>query len=402
MPTKLGKGGAGPEDFDPDTGEYTAGASISRRGDKYWVHGDLRSRQITKDEYDLYKSKGYKEEFDEDRKKKFRFYDDWSSISTKPTFYDKEGFEVEVDEAEMEKFFKDNITLSPDELRSKLGIWYSSSKIGARLFGEYKDMYLDVLEEHNKHKSEIADEYLNSIGKISDWDSKDNSQKLQYCNTESNYNNYQHSLNNRDNRRVYDMYTSNCQRCVMAWYLNYLGWNVEAMPYDGSDYQNQFGKAESNKILYRNQPKIGYEFYPGMTSFKGNWSYSGFNIPEGTKYDYHGKSGEWQTTQFKRIKDQVSKMPENSVCFCSVKWRGYNSSHVFIVHNIGGEVSFIDPQDNSDASKYFDKSKYEIEAKWTSLLRINDFSLNGDTLKEIVSKKGESRKLYDERHYKKI
>ena len=67
MPSKLGKGGQGPEDFDPDTGEYTAGSTISKRGNDYQVHGELRSRKITKDEYDLYKSKGYKEDFDTTR-----------------------------------------------------------------------------------------------------------------------------------------------------------------------------------------------------------------------------------------------------------------------------------------------------------------------------------------------
>lgn len=416
MPTKLGRGGSGPEDFDPDTGEYTAGSTISRRGNKYWVHGDLRSREITKEEYDLYKSKGYKDEFPtEAKKKKYKLYKQAYGYGTTPSFYDQDGFEFEVDEQDILDIL--NQDLDKDTLRRKLGeaalpgeSKATQSQVGLEILRDYNDEWLKIKREREaetfKPKIEAANKYLDNIGKrFENWDKIPVSEKLDYSNRDSNESNYKISRAQITNQRKYDMYTSNCQRCVAAWYLNMLGYDVEAMPYDGSDYFNQFGKAKSNYAIYKNAPRLGYEEY-GVKTFRSNWSYSAFNIPSETMYDYHGKEKEHQKTQHNTIYDLVSKSPDKSVYFCSVRWRGYNSSHVFVIYNDGGKPKFIDPQDNSDASRYFNKDAgYSIVAAETSLLRVNDFSLNGDLLPEIVRKRGEGKEEHDrenQENYKSI
>ena len=384
MPTKLGKGGKGLEDFDPETGEYTAGASISKRGDSYWVHGDLRSRKITKEEYDDFKTAGYKEDFDADTKH-YKLYKDWIGFKKEPTMYDSEGTEFNLDLNKLYDLFADT-SLTEDQLKYEVGKllipnnpdFYLGTMILRDYLDDYKRIRGEAFEKIFEQKSKKADEYLSTFQRFEPGNIATSSHL-------SNSRNYEISQKFKYNQEKYDMYTSNCQRCVMAWYLRFKGYNVEASPFE----------SEGNKILRKNRPtiKIKTDFGAMM---RQNWSYSGFNIPEDTYFDYAGKDGEWQSTQYKRIKDMVSKMPNQSVCFCSVKWRGCNEAHVFIVHNDNGYVSFIDPQDDSDASEYFDKSKHTIEARWTTLLRINDFSLNGEVLPYIVRKEGTAKNEYEE------
>lgn len=263
-------------------------------------------------------------------------------------------------------------------------------------------------ESQFKPRAEAAEQYLSTMPKISD-----DINKQWAADTGANYNNYNEArkvykygwddkgeYNPAKAKKLYDAYTSNCQRCVMAWFLRYQGYDVQASEYDGSDEYDNFSQTEnpSNYKIDRAAPKIkrsdGY--------IRRNWSFSGFNIPSDTVYDYNGKNKQWASTQLKEISKMVEDAGPGAVYFCSVNWRGYKAgAHVFVVHNENGKARFIDPQDNSDASKYFDKNRYGLITEDTTLLRVDKFTLNGDTLPDIV-KKYEEKPSMEEKVWKKI
>lgn len=321
------------------------------------------------------------------------------------TYSDKD-FDFELD---YNKVFEilNNPNLSKEQTIRKIGDLFgeyapgNNYELGAALFNKYfEDDYNQIIKEREnakfKSKIEAADKYLSGIDKIRE-------KSIHEANNYSNYHNYK--MVNReyahievqagwigdeyrsdwqvkviDNRDKYDEYTNNCQRCVMAWWLRYQGYNVEAMPWDGEN-------GKSNKILKQNTPRIGTN-----TGSHKDWTYAGFNIPHGTVFDYSGKDGERSATQFKNINEMVKQSKNGSVFFCSVSWRHTKSGHVFIVHNDNGNVRFIDPQDNSDASVYFSQKNKSGQSKIvpaeTTLLRVNDLTLNGDVLPQIVKECG--------------
>ena len=387
-----------------------------------WITTD-RGRHIfipkgeDKDEYikKFFDEEATDQKYEPSFDKGYKLYRNSYGYSKNPTFYDTVGIDVDVLDEDVSEIL--NSDLTEDQIKYKLGKLVAPDEsrtnqywIGISVLKDHVDEYNEILKERELKtfapKIQKAEEYLNSIGKrFENWDKIPTNEKLDYANFDSNYNNYELSRKFRFNQRKYDMYTSNCQRCVMAWYLNMLGYDVEAMPYDGDDFYNQFGSAKSNAILHRAAPVISYDTPGGGTGYKTNWSYAGFNIPRNTKFDYKAKEKEWASTQYKNLDKMVSESANGSVYFCSVKWRGHNSAHVFIIYNDNGKAKFIDPQDCSDASKYFDKNSYALETGETTALRVNDFTLNGDTINQIVRKKGEAKRLYDEeqaRDYKPI
>lgn len=309
--------------------------------------------------------------------------------------YDKYDIDLKHDEALK---ILNNPYLTLDKAKSLIGQLYGKDyQLGQLLYNTfYAEEYDEILTEREfskfKPRVEAADKYLSGMDKIQPKNTTEADNHSNYHNYERVNNEYAHieiqagwigdeyrsdwQVMVIDNREKYDEYTSNCQRCVMAWWLRYQGYNVEAMPWDGEN-------GESNKILKQNTPRIGTN-----TGSRKDWSYAGFNIPHGTVFDYAGKDGERSATQFKNINEMVKQSENGSVFFCSVSWRHTKLGHVFIVHNDNGNVRFIDPQDNSDASVYFSQKNKSGQSKIvpaeTTLLRVNDLTLNGDVLPQIV------------------
>lgn len=161
-------------------------------------------------------------------------------------------------------------------------------------------------------------------------------------------------------------YTWNCQRCVAAWYLRHLGYNVEAMPFDAERGFFSFPSGSSNAKV---------DSY--------GWSFAMFNRNELIQ-SFEGKNKQWASSQLKELTN-IAKNDGPGACYITrVSWRGADSSHVFIVYNDNNEVKFIDPQDNSDASKYFDPAQYTLVTNETKMTRIDKATLNGEVMKHIV------------------
>lgn len=301
-------------------------------------------------------------------------------------------------------------------LQTQYGITFNEADALYNAF--YRQDYEEILKERKakleqatfQPRIKAAEEYLSTMSKLELTDDAYDNEVI--IAEGANYNNYHEAervykygwddkgeYNPEKAKKLYDAYTSNCQRCVMAWFLRNQGYDVQALEWDGEIGSGNYNweKNPSNYRLVRAAPRIkrsdGY--------MRRNWSFSGFNIPDDTTYDYNGKNKQWASTQFKEISKMVEDAGSGAVYFCSVYWRGQNSGHVFIVHNDNGKARFIDPQDNSDASKYFDKNRYGLVTENTTVLRVDKLTLNGDILPDIV-KKYEEKPSMEDKVWKRI
>jgi len=357
--------------------------------------------------------------YDEDDVKIVR---SWYDTHIMDKDYEKNGYhDLDIKDLHVDHKNINNLLNDPDitanEIKMYLRAQYdlTTAETEALYNAFYRQDYEEIVKQRKiaqeqamfAPRAEAAERYLSTMPKISD-----DINKQWAADTGANYNNYHEAkrvykygwddkgeYNPEKAKKLYDAYTSNCQRCVMAWFLRYQGYDVQASEYDGSDKYNNFSETEnpSNYKLEKAAPRLkrsdGY--------MHRNWSFSGFNIPNDTMFDYNGKNKQWASTQFKEISNMVENAGPGAVYFCSVSWRGHNTSHVFVIHNDNGKARFIDPQDNSDASKYFDKNQYGLITEDTTLLRVDKFTLNGDVLPEIV-KKYEEKPSMEDKVWKKI
>ena len=173
-----------------------------------------------------------------------------------------------------------------------------------------------------------------------------------------------------DSDEEYNKYTSNCQRCVQAWYLRHLGYDVEALPYEGT--RDRFGYPEDSSNY-----KIS----------RWGWEEAIFCRNTVTTA-FQGENKQWASTQLKQIKDIATKDGSGSCYILSLFWRGSKDAHVIIVHNDEGNVKFIDPQTNrSDREAYFNPNVYKLITEKTEMRRIDKAKLNGEVIKYVVKAK---------------
>lgn len=210
--------------------------------------------------------------------------------------------------------------------------------------------------------TEKADQYLKTLPKL---DTKD----LNVIDYGANRKNYNKSLDSPYNSPEYLAYTSNCQRCVAAWYLRHLGYDVEAMPYEGK-YDNKtwtYEKGSSNAKI------SGWGWHKAM--FQRNT----------IKTVFQGKNKQWASSQLKEITNIVKNDGPGACYMLSLSWRGSRDAHVAIVYNDAGEVRFIDPQNNrTNRENWFNPNLYALITEKTELIRIDQAKLNGEVITDIV------------------
>lgn len=150
----------------------------------------------------------------------------------------------------------------------------------------------------------------------------------------------------------YEDYTSNCQRCVVAYELNRRGYNVEA------------------EATYRNDPyPIGGQW---MTAFNGAKSES---------------VGATTTNKVNRnIQDKMSGWGNNSRAVVEVN--NGRGGHVFNVEYRNGKLSYYDAQTNTryDPKRVFD----HVNKKNVRVVRVDNLTI-GDNVRDMVRKSREAR-----------
>ena len=143
------------------------------------------------------------------------------------------------------------------------------------------------------------------------------------------------------NRLNDDRYTSNCQRCVVAFVARLRGYKVEAKP-----------------LAVVRGGRDPYFINHGLKGMFVNAS----------EEHVDGGTGDKQKEEIDRL---VTEWGDGSVGLVSVAWANRNSAHVFVVMNVGGVVKYIDPQcPRKDASEYVKTGK--IKTYYTNIIRADD------------------------------
>lgn len=248
-------------------------------------------------------------------------------------------------------------------------------------YNEFKEKCLKVIKEitgdENPRINEYVDFYNKSVGKILQHKANEflkTMPKLQDKTSENimfgtNRNNYLWSVS-QSNNADYDKYTSNCQRCVQAWFLRHLGYDVEALPYEGN--RESFGYADGS---------------PNDKISRWGWTEAIFCRSTVTT-SFEGKPKQWASSQLKEIKDIATKDGPGACYFLSVHLRGSSNGHVLIVHNDNGNIQFIDTQDGrANREVYFNPNVYKLITEKTYMKRIDNAKLNGEVIKYVVKAK---------------
>ena len=150
----------------------------------------------------------------------------------------------------------------------------------------------------------------------------------------------------------YEDYTSNCQRCVVAYELNRRGYNVEA------------------EATFQNDPYPTGGYW--MTAFKG------------AKREDVGATTNNKVNA--NIQDKMSTWGNGSRAVVSVS-NGRNG-HVFNVEYRNGKLSYFDPQTNEryDPKRVFN----HVNKKAVNIVRTDNLAL-GDNVRDLVRKSRKAR-----------
>lgn len=173
----------------------------------------------------------------------------------------------------------------------------------------------------NKAK-EYADEFLETLPKTK--------QTLpEACSEAVNTKGYKESKGYSYNSKEYDWYTSNCQRCIIAYEMRRRGYDVEANKYNGN-----------KDPIYNVRLSCGRAFldFDSMRDIK-NYDVQ----PNGEKYSSRG-------ALIHAMEKDMKAEGEGARFALIWKWKNSNWGHTVNAEIIDGEVRIFDSQDNTQST----------------------------------------------------
>ena len=171
------------------------------------------------------------------------------------------------------------------------------------------------------------------------------------------------------NRKEYEKYHQNCQKCCQTFELRMRGYDVEALerPADRSKEFRELNDAGWDMAMYIPKKNETFEAY-GNKWFAGDMKY------EINSSQMKPLSNSRSLTQKKDIERIVSETGDGSRFQCCIAWKN-GGAHVFNIINDKGKVRFIDSQSGeADVSRYFDTGN--IKPKSTMLIRVDNLDIS--------------------------
>ena len=171
------------------------------------------------------------------------------------------------------------------------------------------------------------------------------------------------------NRKEYEKYHQNCQKCAQTFELRMRGYDVEALerPLDRSKEFRELNDAGWDLAMYIPKKNETFEAY-------GNKWFIGDKRFEINSSQMKPLSNSRSLTQKKDIERIVTETGDGSRFQCSIAWKN-GGAHVFNIINDKGKVRFIDSQSGeADVSRYFDTGN--IKPKSTMLIRVDNLDIS--------------------------
>lgn len=200
-----------------------------------------------------------------------------------------------------------------------------------------------------------ADEFLETLPKTK--------QSLpDACCRDTNSVGYKESLAAKYNSKEYDYYTSNCQRCIIAYEMRRRGYDVEANKYIGR------GDSIYNENLALTRAFLNFD---SMTNTK---RYE--NQPNGEKYSSRG-------ALIRAMEKDMVAEGEGARFAVAWKWKNSSWGHTINAEVIDGKVTFFDAQCNKSYTAKDLINRKDIRATTLKFDRIDNLILS-NRLEDLV------------------
>lgn len=156
-----------------------------------------------------------------------------------------------------------------------------------------------------------------------------------------------------------EAYTSNCQRCIVAYEMQRRGYDVEALPTYADD----------------NLPQIAYRYTnkEGKQELIGRWQ-GAFKNAKGVNVGASGNNAASEKKTYDNIVKEMTKYGNGSRAVVQILYRN-GGGHVFNVENVNGQISFVEAQ--TGRTKDIWRTLKSVNTDTVRLVRTDNLKVSG-------------------------
>lgn len=220
--------------------------------------------------------------------------------------------------------------------------------------GERKMLVYDFREQALEACEKYANEFLNKLPKLKDTSTTEANK--------ANANGYVESHNAPYGSKEYDWYTSNCQRCIIAYEMRRRGYNVEANKYLGNK------DSIYNTYLSLSRAFLDYNYDKCTKEYETQ--------PNGEKYSSRG-------ALIKAMERDMLKEGEGARFELNWDWKNARYGHTVNAEVINGEVIILDAQINKQYTIKDLINRKDLRATTLKCTRLDTLKLS-NRLEDLV------------------
>lgn len=216
-----------------------------------------------------------------------------------------------------------------------------------------------LAEEFRQHALDVcADEAQKWLDKLP----KNENKSTERCLADTNSTGYAESRKASYNSKEYDYYTSNCQRCIIAYEMRRRGYNVEANKYKGRTDEIY------NTRLSLSRSFLNYDYYTNTKEYDTQ--------PNGEKYSSRG-------ALIKAMAKDMINEGEGARFVLSWDWKNCSFGHTVNAEIVNGEVKIFDAQVNKEYSIKDMIDRKDLRATTLKCTRVDNLKLS-NRLEDII------------------
>ncbi len=191
---------------------------------------------------------------------------------------------------------------------------------------------------------------------------KNENKSIERCLADTNSIGYAESHKAIYNSKEYNYYTSNCQRCIIAYEMRRRGYDVEANKYKG--------RADEiyNTRLSLTRSFLNYDYYKNTKEYNTQ--------PNGEKYSSRGALIKAM------VKDMINE-GEGARFVLSWDWKNSSWGHTVNAEIVNGEVKIFDAQINKEYSIKDMIERKDLRATTLKCTRVDNLKLS-NRLEDII------------------
>lgn len=216
-----------------------------------------------------------------------------------------------------------------------------------------------LAEDFRQHALDVC---ANEAEKWLDKLPKNENKSVDGCCVDTNHTGYIESQKAPYNSKEYDYYTSNCQRCIIAYEMRRRGYDVEANKYKGRTDEIY------NTRLSLSRSFLNYDYFRNTKEYDTQ--------PNGEKYSSRG-------ALIKAMERDMKSEGEGARFVLSWDWKNSRWGHTVNAEIVNGEVKIIDAQVNKQYSIKDMIDRKDLRATTLKCTRVDNLKLS-NRLEDII------------------